>query len=315
MQKPIISHFTSRPTLTSLSASESFDLELRSPSKINLFLRVTARRDDGFHDLASLFQAIALSDRISFSKLDADAVDDVFECNMEGVPTDKSNLVLRAFDVFRERSGVQQFFRCRLDKTVPAQAGLGGGSGNAATALYGANVLCGQPATHEELLEWSKTLGSDATFFMSEGTAYCTGRGEILTPVPPLPATRLFVVKPDVGLSTPSVFQNLDLSTRSTQDPLALLELHTSQKPGVDKYVNDLEPPAFALVQPLRVLKERLMALGFDSVAMSGSGTSLFCMGTPPAAGWQDGLSKDLPWRVTVYETEFLNRPSGEWYK
>lgn len=131
-------------------------ISLFSPCKINLFLRIIRKRPDGYHDLASLFQAIGFGDKLELSKLDANDEGDEFTCNMEGVPTDSSNLVLRALQLMREKTGMtQQRFRANLIKQVPAQAGLGGGSANAATAMWGANELMGRPATLEQVrLPW-----------------------------------------------------------------------------------------------------------------------------------------------------------------
>merc|ERR1712007_191518 len=114
---------------------------------------------------------------------------DELVCNVPGVPTDDSNLVIRALNLFRKRSGVKTFFHIQLEKAIPAQAGMGGGSSNAATAFFAANALTGSPATPSELIEWAKDpiIGSDAAFFLSRGIAYCTGRGEIVEPVDPLP--------------------------------------------------------------------------------------------------------------------------------
>jgi len=306
-----------RVTAVKMQGDDKRQLTLASPSKINLFLRITARRPDGFHDLASLFQATSFSDTLHMSCLPADAEDDEFDCDMEGVPLDRSNLVLRAVDNFREHTGLTQKFRIRLEKTVPAEAGLGGGSGNAATALFGCNVLCGKPASPAELEEWSKTLGSDAAFFMSQGTAYCTGRGEILEPLAAMPGQDLYIFKPEVGLSTPSVFKALDLDSRSREDPKKLLNLHTTGTSGQDKYVNDLETPALSLLPDLKTLKEKLMnEYGFDSVAMSGSGTSFFAIGKPTKELTEPLLNApDLPWPVQVFKTSFINRPSLDvWY-
>ena len=121
-----------------------------SPCKINLFLRILRRRDDGYHDLASLFQAIGFGDTLDLTPIhQGDA--DIFTCNMEGVPTDSSNLVLRAIQLMRDKTGVKMYFRANLIKECPAQAGLGGGSANAATAMWGANELMGRPASLEEV--------------------------------------------------------------------------------------------------------------------------------------------------------------------
>ncbi len=131
-----------------------YDLSLFSPCKINLFLRIIRKREDGYHDLASLFQTIGFGDMLHLKLLtgDENGGKDVFECNMEGVPTDKTNLVIRALDLVRRKTGNEdKFFKANLVKQVPAQAGLGGGSGNAAAAMWGANQLLGNPATLEEV--------------------------------------------------------------------------------------------------------------------------------------------------------------------
>lgn len=131
------------------TSSEQETMVLFSPCKINLFLRIIRKREDGFHDLASLFQAIGFGDTLELKKIDGNK--DEFTCNMEGVPTDSSNLVLRALELMREKTGVSQYFSANLIKQVPAQAGLGGGSANAATAMWGANELMGKPASLEEV--------------------------------------------------------------------------------------------------------------------------------------------------------------------
>ena len=137
------------------------------------------------------------------------------------------------------------------------------------------------------MVEWSGALGSDITFFLSRGTAYCTGRGEIMTPMdPPLEqGTPVCLVKPNVGLSTPSVFQALDYDLLSTVDPEKLLQdfvQHGVDGVEEDSFINDLEPPAFECVPLLRTLKEELQQVpGFTRVLMSGSGTTIFCIGTP----------------------------------
>lgn len=194
-------------------ADEGFDaMEVFSPSKINLFLRIVRRREDGFHDLASLFHVIDLGDDMKFAK-SSSPNRDTLVCSDDTIPLDRNNLVIKALDLFRVKTRIQQYFWVELVKKVPHGAGLGGGSGNAATALWAANELCGRPATEEQLLEWSGDIGSDISVFFSEGAAYCTGRGEIVEDVePPLPLTTpILLVKPDVGLSTPQIFQALDL--------------------------------------------------------------------------------------------------------
>jgi hypothetical protein len=136
---------------TRLAMAAPTSLTLFSPCKINLFLRILRKRDDGFHDLASLFQAVGFGDTLTLDLLEEDATEDVFTCNMEGVPTDQTNLVLRALTLMREKTGKSVYFTADLQKECPAQAGLGGGSANAATAMFAANELMGQPATLDEV--------------------------------------------------------------------------------------------------------------------------------------------------------------------
>jgi len=322
--------FSSSSVSSSLSSNENgpvvdeseYDMSLFSPCKINLFLRIIRKRPDGFHDLASLFQTVAFGDILHLKlQNENEAQEDAFECNMAGVPTDKSNLVLRALDLVRSKTGNEdKFFKANLLKQVPAQAGLGGGSGNAATAMWGANELLGRPATLDQLVEWSGELGSDITFFLSEGTAYCTGRGEIMTPVAPLEdGTKVCIVKPDIGLSTPAVFKALKYDQLSTADPEVLLKRFLDHGAvdagGADAYINDLEQPAFDCLPELRRLKEELCNVeGFDHVMMSGSGTSIFCIGEP--ANW-DSFMDNFGNRegLSVFPTEFTSRKEAVWFQ
>ena len=135
----------------SLPASPGESLQLFSPCKVNLFLRILRKREDGYHDLASLFQAVGFGDDLTLKVLDGSETSDTFSCNMEGVPTDSTNLVLRALQLMREKTGQQMFFDATLIKNCPAQAGLGGGSANAATAMFGCNELMGKPARQDEV--------------------------------------------------------------------------------------------------------------------------------------------------------------------
>ena len=196
-------------------------LELFSPAKINLFLRITKRRDDGFHELASLFQTIAFGDSLKVTPLPSTAIEDEIFCTDPTVPCDERNLVWKAAELFRKKTGNKQKFSIDLRKEVPAGAGLGGGSGNAATMLWAANKICGEDRPDSDLLEWSGDIGSDISFFFSGGTAYCTGRGEIVEDMPPaLPSGYpIVLVKPALPLSTAAVYGKLDVSRCSDVDP------------------------------------------------------------------------------------------------
>uniref|UniRef100_A0A0E0E3X4 4-(cytidine 5'-diphospho)-2-C-methyl-D-erythritol kinase n=1 Tax=Oryza meridionalis TaxID=40149 RepID=A0A0E0E3X4_9ORYZ len=275
-------------------------LNLFSPCKINVFLRITGKRPDGFHDLASLFHVISLGDTIKFS-LSPSKSKDRLSTNVAGVPVDESNLIIKALNLYRKKTGTDNFFWIHLDKKVPTGAGLGGGSSNAATALWAANQFSGCIASEKELQEWSGEIGSDIPFFFSQGAAYCTGRGEIVEDIRnPLPANLpMVLVKPPEACSTAEVYKEI-----------------TENGISQDVCVNDLEPPAFEVLPSLKRLKKRIIAANrgdYDAVFMSGSGSTIVGIGSPdpPAFVYDDDDYKD----TFVSEACFLTRNENEWYR
>lgn len=244
-------------------------LTLHSPAKVNLFLRIIRRRADGYHDLASLFQAVSLCDTLHIEK----AKSDQLICDHPSIPVDGSNLILKAATLFRKKTGLEFGVNVRLEKRIPSEAGLGGGSSNAATTLWALNLLCGKPATREQLSAWSAEIGSDIPFFFSHGTAYCTGRGEVVRDLSPLQPSSLTLVKPPMGLSTALVYGKMNVATLEARDPERYLAAFLGGSP---KYFNDLEQPAFAVLPALAQIKQDLLTAGYETVLLSGSGSSFF---------------------------------------
>jgi len=282
-----------------------------------VFLRIIRRREDGFHDLASLFHVIDFGDMIKFSKAPPGAEKDSLTTDHPDVPLDDTNLINRAFKLFREKTGETQYFWVHLKKKVPAGAGLGGGSGNAATALWAANEMCGTKIPEETLMEWSGELGSDCPIFFSQGAAYCTGRGEIVENLEPMLSldTPMLLVKPNLFCSTPAIFKALDLDSRSTADPLKLLADLTEKGISPELTVNDLEQPAFANLPELEMLQARLTATAkgkFSSVWMSGSGSTIVCWGSLDAP--QFLYEEDEYEDVMIQPARLLTRKPGKWY-
>ena len=271
-------------------------LTLNSPAKINLFLRILRRRPDGYHELASLFQTIDLLDTIQISLDDRDSV----TCTDPSIPTDDSNLVMKAVQLYRKKTDLPVNVRIHIDKKIPSQAGLGGGSSNAATTLWGINELLKRPATQQQLQTWSSEIGSDIPFFFSDGTAYCTGRGERVLDQPSLKLPTMWIVKPAVGASTPAVYGRLKLDQLQERDPIqSKHEMYIHPE-----YYNDLEGAAFEVVPQLKQLKANLLASGFTSVLLCGSGSSFFCIG--------EGNPKQKD--CISFHVKQLQRTSKSWY-
>ena len=224
-------------------------MHVRSYAKINWSLRITGKRPDGFHDLETVFQTISLHDELTFTS----AEQTTLTCDDPTIPTDDSNLVLRA-----ARAVNAPPMAIALRKRIPAGGGLGGGSSNAAATL---KVL-----GNGDLRDAALNLGSDVPFFLLGGTAYATGRGEVLTPLPSLAGIPLLLVLPEERVLTKDAFSRI---TRYAP-PL-----------GIDAYrdfanfTNDFEEPVFALLPRLRELKERMLLAGATWAGMSGSGSTI----------------------------------------
>ncbi|XP_030456463.1 4-diphosphocytidyl-2-C-methyl-D-erythritol kinase, chloroplastic isoform X1 [Syzygium oleosum] len=290
-------------------------LTLFSPCKVNVFLRITRKREDGYHDLASLFHVISLGDIIKFSL--SPSQKDQLSTNVPGVPLDDKNLIIKALNLYRKKTGSNKFFWVHLDKKVPTGAGLGGGSSNAATALWAANQFNSCVATEKELQEWSGEIGSDIPFFFSHGAAYCTGRGEVVQDIPPPISLDIpmVLIKPPQACSTAEVYKRLQLDKTSNADPLALLEKLSKDGISQDVCINDLEAPAFEVLPSLKRLKQRIMAAGrgqYDAVFMSGSGSTIVGVGSPdpPLFVYDEEEYKD----VFLSEANFITRESNQWY-
>jgi 4-diphosphocytidyl-2-C-methyl-D-erythritol kinase len=272
-------------------------LKLFSPAKLNLFFRILAKRLDGFHEIASLFQAIDLFDSISIERAKRDA----FSSNEHSLEKDPSNTVLKALCLFRKKSCSSLFFKIHLEKKIPIQSGLGGGSSNAATTLWGLNELCGKPLKAAELLSLGAEIGSDVSFFFSLGSAYCTGRGEKVQKVE-IPAISGWVAAPSFGMMTKEVYKAVDLTLLSKENPKNFLKSFYKDTP---KFYNDLENAAFSLKPSLRRVKEELLEMGFDPVVMTGSGSCFFCQG-----------KKSLPTSESMafYPIASCQREENGWY-
>jgi 4-diphosphocytidyl-2-C-methyl-D-erythritol kinase len=238
-------------------------IEIPAYAKINWSLRITGKRPDGFHDLETLFQTISLHDTITIRESDRFSL----TCNDPSIPIDDTNLVLRAARALGAPS-----VAIELKKVIPAGGGLGGGSSDAAAVLIALSKHFG---IDRPLADLALALGSDVPFFLTGGTAYATGRGEVLTPMPSVAGIPLLLLIPDERVSTASAFAAL----RRFSPPIGIERYRSIIDDGllshVDELVNDFEGPIFALLPRLRELKTRLIDAGAVWAAMSGSGATI----------------------------------------
>jgi 4-diphosphocytidyl-2-C-methyl-D-erythritol kinase len=276
-------------------------LTLASPAKINLFLHVTGRRPDGYHELFSLMCCIAIRDHI---RLDFSANDISVECAHSGVPLDDTNLALKAARAFYDActdipaSGP----RIRIDKNIPVAAGLGGGSSNAAAVLMGLNTYHGNPLSGLKLSELGFALGADVPFFLLGQPALATGAGERLEPFDMLPNYHLVLVFPGFSVSTAMVFSqlNLGLTNPEKKPTKALLKNRGFLAP--QHLHNDLETVTLKKYPDIEKAKKWLCDMGALGALMSGSGPSVFGLfeDEQVACGAADILREQSSWQVFV---------------
>jgi 4-diphosphocytidyl-2-C-methyl-D-erythritol kinase len=259
-------------------------LEKSSPCKVNLLLNILGRRPDGFHELESVFHPVNVCDRLAFARGGSGIQ---LTCNHPALPTDATNLVHRAAAKFLETAQITEGVRLHLEKQIPLAAGLGGGSGNAATTLLGLNELFGQPLTHAQLHALAATLGSDVNFFLQSKPALATGRGEQVQSLDAFPALRgawILLVHPGFGISTPWAYRELARFPAAVngqpgraQKLITLLQTADLASAGQEFY-NSLEAPALEKYPVLALYQEFFREHGAAAALMSGSGSTTFAL-------------------------------------
>ncbi len=246
-------------------------LSIRSPSKINLFLRVMGRRPDGYHEIFSLMQMVGLCDDL---RLEAKGGGVEVFCDDPGVPRGQQNLAHRAAELLKERTGAGQGARIFIRKLIPSAAGLGGGSGNAAAVLLGLNSLWGTGLPREELMALGCALGSDVPFFLSGPRALARGRGELLECLPPEEPMPVVLLRPPVEVSSAWAYGALKMRLTSEAHDNSMSESMLDMENSL--FINDLEAVVSAEYPVIADLRERLMELGALGACMTGSGPTVF---------------------------------------
>ena len=256
-------------------------LHIRSYAKINLCLNITGKRADGYHELDMIMVPISLHDSLVVDTLEK-SPDNFVTVDDFSIGTFSYNLATFSIDKLRSIYHFNEKFRILIHKVIPIQAGLGGGSSNAACSLKAVNDLLKLGATDEELMEIGKTLGCDIPFFVKCKPARCKGLGEILEPIEIKNNYYVLIVKPEAGCSTKEVYamaDSMDLTICNVDNVIKAL------KEGDDDLLaasigNSLQAPAIKLVPQIQTIVDELRDCGLKIVQMTGSGSAVFALST-----------------------------------
>jgi 4-diphosphocytidyl-2-C-methyl-D-erythritol kinase len=279
-------------------------LKFKTPAKVNLGLHVHGKREDGFHELETIFQMVSLFDDVELELLSSGIK---LECDMPGIPTDDTNLVCKAALLLRKSYQVEgKGVSIRIKKKIPFGAGLGGGSGNAAGVLMGLNRLWDLNIDREKLFTLAAELGSDVPFFLTSPCALGKGRGERLKVLESCSKFQVLLVFPGFPIATSWVYQNLRLKLTKRPNNISILRKNLSLSNitslGSQLY-NDLESVVIQKFPEVKVVKDELWAWGALGVLLSGSGSTVFGIFDDPEKAQVACASLNGDWERVVTET------------
>jgi len=250
---------------------------LRPPAKINLSLVVFDPRPDGFHDLHTVMAAVDLHDDLTLRRKSEGGIE--LECTGEVCPAGRDNLVYRAVELVAEHAGIAPAVKVRLHKRIPSGAGLGGGSSDAASCLLGLNRLWDLNLSSSELTSLAVRLGSDVPFFLQGPVAVCTGRGEVVIPLPHRCSRTLLLIVPKLEAPTAQVYRHYCHVEKRCDDYMRRVNyfLRQGDLDGlVIQAINSLDDACMKLFASLRQLRGRIESMGIGPLQISGSGSCLF---------------------------------------
>lgn len=251
-------------------------ISLKAPAKINLFLEILGKRDDGYHEIETVMQEIDLVDNLQFEEIREGVK---LKCNNKNVPSDENNLVCKAANLIVNECGIKKGVLISLEKNIPVGAGLGGGSSDAATTLKALNSLWKIGLSDIDLIEFAARLGSDIPFFIKGKTALCSGRGENITPIEVKSEMNYLIIFPHINISTTTIYRNLkiDLTKKRKDVSFFLHALKYSKIADISKLLfNRLEEVIFATYPDLLRVKSSLEHFDFCGLSVSGSGSAFF---------------------------------------
>ena len=261
-------------------------METRASGKINLYLDVLSDGASGFHKIQSIMQSVSLCDRVTVSAVRGQDASICLSCNLPYIPCDQRNIAYKAAALFLQESNIRAEVRIRLQKRIPVAGGMAGGSTDGAAVLRALNKLFGEPLTNAQLMAAAAKLGSDIHFYLVGKTAICTGRGEIVEPIPNRAKLLLLIVPSSESVSTPWAYAELDkrfgnFAGRAVQNAARLRALTAALAAGdMDGITNNMYNIFEEAILPQRPLalraKELLLANGALGAMMSGSGPTVF---------------------------------------
>ncbi len=281
-------------------------------AKINLSLRILGKRDDGFHELCTIFQTISLHDNLTFSE-DSELI---LTSDMKKIPLDERNLIIKAAKLLKEKYGIKSGAKINLEKNIPAPGGLGGGSSNAAIALLGLSKLWEIEINFASLLELGKLLGSDVPFFFYGGTTIGTGRGADIIKREEINENNMLVVTPRVDVLTAAAFGRLNAAHLTNNSSKSILQICRYEAESMllqqSLMKNDFEEIVFKLEPEIKRVKKSLISSGAKTALMSGSGASVFAIfeNKMQLQSAFHNLKSERNWRVfpvtTVSRTSYI---------
>ncbi|WP_303016874.1 4-(cytidine 5'-diphospho)-2-C-methyl-D-erythritol kinase [Holdemania massiliensis] len=255
-------------------------MKQRAHAKINLCLDVVCRREDGYHELEMIMAPVNLYDTLNFEFCDELRL----QSNVPYLPLDRRNTIIKAIELLREEYGFKENFEITLQKHIPTQAGMAGGSTDGAAAIRALNKMLRLGMDNDKMVEIAKKVGADVPFCLRSRPAFVTGIGENLEHFRVHTPFYLLLVKPYKGVSTKVAFETLDFSSAQHPDCRKMRQaLMNNDYDGVIQSLgNTLEQSAFKLVPQIAAIKKDLLAMGFDGALMSGSGSTVFALTRDP---------------------------------
>jgi 4-diphosphocytidyl-2-C-methyl-D-erythritol kinase len=249
-------------------------IKIKAPAKLNIRLKVTGRRRDGYHELVSIMIPIDLFDHLELKDTRGRGI--TLVCEGMRVPTDENNLVHRAARAFFSQTGFREGIAIKLGKNIPVAAGMGGGSSDAAATLLALNEMRAGPLSLSELRKIAVELGADVPFFLMGKPCLARGIGEILEPIEVWPKCWYLIVRPPVEVSTSWVYGNLKLLLTTNEYDYIKQILNDAPVSVSQILENDLEGVTSAAFPIIETIKKKLIQAGAQGALMTGSGPSVF---------------------------------------